>query len=836
MSNTNQRQFERGGGLCAVGRLRAVGAVFALLVCVNAAQAEVDFDRQIRPLLSNYCFKCHGPDAETRKAKLRLDTREGLFTRIKGKSPFAPGDPDKSEAIRRILTKDADEKMPPPESKHELKPAEVQLLTDWVRQGAKWRQHWAFETPKRPELPQIKNAAWPRNAIDPFVLAKLENAGLAPSPEAERARLFRRVALDLTGVGPTDREVEEYLADGSPEAYERAVDRLLASPRYGVRMAWDWLDAARYADSNGYQGDGERTMWPWRDWVIKALNENMPFDQFTLWQIGGDLLPNATDEQRLATGFNRNHMINGEGGRIPEENRIEYVFDQAETVGTVWLGLTMNCCRCHDHKFDPLTRKDYYRLFDFFNQTPVNGGGGDPRTPPVLAMPSREQRDRLAFLKDEITAAAGRIATIEKSLGVGATKPDKEKGFQKATATPPQNRSAKQIAEIEKQFAELSKDYAAALKKQRELASELEGLENAVPRVMVMADMPKRRKTLMLEKGLYNQTGEEVSAAVPQIFAPLPADVPANRLALARWLVDPSNPLSARVTVNRHWQLFFGTGFVKTAEDFGAQGEKPSHPQLLDWLADEFVRSGYDVKAMHRLIVTSATYRQSANATSEQVAEDPENRLLGRGPRGRMPSWMIRDHALGVAGLLVERNQGAPVNPYQPEGVWAEATFGAKQYKQDRGDKLYRRSLFTFWRRIVGPTVFFDVARRQVCTVKTVTTNTPLHALLTMNDVTYVEAARALAQRVMLAEKEAGARLSLAFRLATGRRPSAEEAKILGERLAALKQQYAASAEEAKKLMKIGESARDESLDVVEHAAFTGLSLLILNLDETLTK
>lgn len=817
--------------------MRLAGVIFTALTCVNAASAQVDFDREIRPLLGNYCFKCHGPDEKARKAKLRLDTREGLFTKIKERAPFVPGEPEQSEAIRRILTKDPDEKMPPPDTKHELTAAELDSLKNWVRQGAKWRQHWAFEPPRRPQLPQIENVQWPRNAIDYFVLSRLEGAGLAPSGESERVRLFRRVSLDLTGVGPTPREVDEYLADDSPGAYERAIDRLLASPRYGVRMAWDWLDAARYADSNGYQGDGERTMWPWRDWVIKALNENMPFDRFSVWQIAGDLLPDATEEQRLATGFNRNHMINGEGGRIPEENRIEYVFDQAETVGTVWLGLTMNCCRCHDHKFDPLTRKDYYQLFDFFNQTPVNGGGGDPRTPPVLAMPTREQRDRLAALKNEIAAAAKKTAEIEKALGVGGAKAEKEKqGFQKATATPPENRSAKQIAEIEKQFAELSKDYAASLKKHRELVGEKEGLEGAVPRVMVMADMPKRRKTLMLEKGLYNQTGQEVSAAPPQVFAPLPGDVPANRLALARWLMDANNPLSARVTVNRHWQLFFGTGLVKTAEDFGAQGEKPTHPLLLDWLADEFVRSGYDVKAIHRLIVTSATYRQTADATPERVANDPENRMLGRGPRGRMPSWMIRDHALGAAGLLVENHQGPPVNPYQPAGVWSEATFGTKKYKQDRGDKLYRRSIFSFWRRIVGPTVFFDVATRQTCTVRTATTNTPLHALLTMNDVTYVEAARVLAERVMRSEKEAGARLELAFRLATGRRPAADEAKILTDRLETLQKQYADSPEEAKKLLSIGESAPDPSLNPLEHAAYTALSLLILNLDESLTK
>src|SRR5262245_27709346 len=656
-------------------------SLFCLAVVRTSAAEPVNFGRDVLPILSDNCFRCHGPDANARKAKLRLDTQDGA---LRKDSPIiVAGKSADSELVRRVSSSDASEVMPPPKSNRKLTATQIETLKRWIDEGAKWGRHWAFDPPRRPTLPAVRDRRWPRNGLDRFILARLEAEGLTPSAEAPKETLLRRVTLDLTGLPPTPAEVDAFLADAAPGAYERVVDRLLASPHYGERMVWEWLDAARYADSNGYQGDGERTMWPWRDWAVDALNRNLPFDQFTVWQLAGDLLPGSTPEQKLATAFCRNHPINGEGGRIAEENRIDYVMDMTETTGTVWLGLTFNCCRCHDHKFDTLTQRDYYSLFAFFNQTPVNGGGGDPRTPPVLEFKTKD--------------------------------------------VPPQ-----------------------------------------VVKVMVMQDMPKPRDTFLLTRGSYEKPAAKVHAAVPAALPALTNVKPqaANRLDLARWLVSAENPLTARVAVNRAWQQFFGVGLVKTSEDFGVQGEKPSHPELLDWLAVEFRESGWDVKALHRLIVTSATYRQSSKLTPALLERDPANRLLARAPRFRLPSWMIRDQALAASGLLARRAGGPPVKPYQPAGVWEEATFGGKRYQQDHGEALYRRSLYTFWRRIIGPTAFFDTTARQTCTVKPTRTNSPLHALTTLNDVTYVEAARALAQRVLTSGGSSPEeRIDSAFRL-----------------------------------------------------------------------
>jgi len=767
----------------------------------------------------------------------------------------APGQPDASELIRRITTDDESERMPPPDSQRKLTPAQIDRLKRWVAEGATWEGHWSFQPIVQPPVPDSA-ASFPdyaaRNPIDSFVLQRLAREGLSPAPPASKERLLRRVTLDLTGLPPTLEDVDAFLADQSPAAYERVVDRLLQSPHYGERMAWEWLDAARYADSNGFQGDSERTMWPWRDWVAQAYNDNLPYDQFTIWQLAGDLLPDASHEQKLATGFCRNHMINGEGGRIPEENRIEYIFDQLETVGTIWMGLTWQCSRCHDHKFDPLTRREYYQLFAFFNRTPVTGGGGNPQTPPVLETPTSEQQARLKELEQEVELQAAEVSRAEKTSfarpdGKAAAESAQARqlpeSIQKALSKPPRERNVQQLSEIEKHFADSDADYAGRVRTLRERVGERDGLRAAIPRVMVMQDTEPTRQTFMLTKGLYNQPGEEVTAGVPAIFTPLASDVAPDRLALARWLMSPNHPLAARVTVNRQWQMFFGTGFIKTAEDFGEQGERPSHPELLDWLAGELLRSGWDMKHLHRLIVRSATYRQSACASATAFAADPENRLLARGPRFRLSSWMMRDQALAASGLLVPRIGGPPVKPYQPPGVWDEATFGNKKYEQDHGDDLYRRSLYTFWRRIIGPTLFFDTASRQTCSVRVARTNTPLHALTTLNDVTYIEAARVMAQRVLADDHqdqpEAAldeARVQVAFRLAASRPATAEELAVLLRRLQALKQQYTAAPDEARQLLAVGESARHKQLDVVDHAAWTGLCSLILNLDEVLTK
>lgn len=660
-----------------------------------------------------------------------------------------------------------------------------------------------------------------RNAIDAFVQAKLVESGLSPSPEAERATLIRRLSLDLTGLPPTPAAVAAFVADPDQDAYERVVDRLLDSPEYGQRMAWDWLDAARYADTNGYQGDSERTMWPWRDWVVNAFNKNMPFDQFTVWQLAGDLLPEATDEQKLATGFLRNHMINGEGGRIAEENRIEYDFDMSETTGTVWLGLTMNCCRCHDHKYDPLTNRDYYNLVAYFDQTPVTGAGGNPQTPPLVSWPSAEQKTKDEELKAAIDQQRVAMELINHSV---ADRPPRPRTTLTNSTLPlcvtwlPEYQEAKQRLDV--------------------LQNEQQGLEKQIPKVMVMQDLPTPRKSFMLARGLYSQPTQEVTPA-PPAFLPQRAsshgtDEPQNRLALARWIIAPENPLTARVTVNRMWQQFFGIGLVKTSEDFGVQGENPRQLDLLNWLAADFRDNGWDVKRLVRLIVTSHTYRQSSRQTPEQAGEDPQNRWLARSSRFRLPSWMLRDQALAASGLLSPIVVGPGVNTYQPSGVWEEATFGKKTYKLGTGEQLYRRSLFIFWRRIIAPTVFFDAATRQTCTVKTARTNTPLQSLLMLNDTTYVEAARTLAQAALRSDaSDDTQRLNFAMQRVLARDASPAEQEVL---LAALQRNlhlFDAQADPLE-ILSVGQSPRAGELDAKLHASWTVVCLAILNLDETL--
>jgi cytochrome c553 len=771
---------------------RLLHIIFLLLPMAASAaptaKAALDFSREVLPILSNHCFTCHGPDANARKAKLRLDQEKDAKAEV-----IVPGKSAESELISRIFSDDPDEQMPPPDSKLKLTAEQKATLKAWVDAGAKWGKHWAYEPPRRSALPKVNNAKWPRNEIDHFILARLEREGLKPSAEADKITWLRRVSLDLTGLPPSADEVNAFkkaLIDNHKSAFENVVNRLLASPRYGERMAWDWLEAARYADSNGYQGDNDRTMWPWRDWVVRTLNANVSYDKFTIEQLAGDLLPKATDEQRLATAFNRNHMINGEGGRIAEENRVEYVFDQMETMSTLWLGTTMTCSRCHDHKFDAITQRDYYSLFAFFNNTPVNGGGGSGQTAPVLAVGSPAQQKEILELEKK-------IQSLKEKPKIDAAK--------------------KQLTDLRKKF----------------------------PKVMVMQEQAKARTTKVLVRGVYNNPSDvAVTSAWPAVFGrdtlPRVQDaqqrVP-NRLHLAQWLVNDKHPLTARVTVNRIWQQFFGTGLVKTPEDFGVQGERPSHPQLLDWLALEFIKSGWDVKALHKRIVLSATYRQTSRVTPALRERDPANRLLARMTRQRLPSWMIRDQALFISGLLVEKRGGPSVKSYQPAGVWAEATFGKKKYTRGKGEDLYRRSLYTFWRRIIGPTMFFDESKRQTCHVRRSRTNTPLHALIVLNDTTYIEAARAMAQRVL---REGGAddktRTAYAFRLATARLPKPKEAAVLIQSLQKLRTTYAQDQAATKALLTIGESKRDEKLNPTDHAAFTVLCNLILNLDEVITR
>ncbi len=812
-------------------------AILALITAPLHAGDAPDFGREVLPILSDHCFACHGPDAKARKANLRLDNKAGAAAVIAGKST-------ESELFARVASKDPDEVMPPPKSKRPLTGSQVETLRRWIDSGAAWGQHWAFVSPRRGELPKVRDETWPRNGVDRFVLARLERERLAPAPEASREHLLRRVSLDLTGLPPTLAEVDAFLADTSPDAYEKAVDRRLKSPAYGERMAWDWLDAARYADTNGYQGDGERTMWPWRDWVVKAFNDNMPFDRFTVEQLAGDLLPNSTNDQKIATAFNRNHMINGEGGRIPEENRIEYVMDQSETVATVWLGLTMTCARCHDHKFDPITQADYYRLFAFFNRTPVDGSGGNGKAPPVVDFTTSDEVKRRANLNKAFDELLAKVKEKEAKLrDAGKT----EKDGRYATTLPqvveeslrkgPTGRSPETDKDLIAFYKDKELDYVTMLPQLRTRREERDAFNRTLAAVMVMEDSPKPRETFILARGAYDKPGAKVTPGVPAALPPPPSGSDATRLGLARWIVDPSNPLPARVTVNRAWQTFFGAGLVETVEDFGNQGSPPSHPELLDWLATGFVASGWDVKALHRLIVTSASYRQSSRATSTHIDRDPTNRLIARGPRHRLPSWMIRDQALAASGRLVRQVGGRSVKPYQPPGIWEEASFGTIAYSQDHGESLYRRSLYTFWRRIVGPTTFFDVASRQTCTVRAIRTNTPLHALVTMNDPTFVESARVLAEKSLTGPYPTdAARVSFLFRQATARRPTPEETAILLRNLDRLRTLYTADPKAAARLVAIGEAPRNTKLDVIEHAAYTGLGSLVLNLDETLSK
>ena len=1005
--------------------------LLTLLVAVSVSAAPLDFNLDVRPLLSDRCFKCHGFDKNTRKADLRLDVSEGAFAKRDGGQAIVPGKPKESLVWQRITSTDPDEVMPPRKSHLKLNDNEKQLIRQWIAEGAEYKEHWALIPPQRPEVPKPVNATV-HNPIDAFIAHRLLRDGLRQSPAADKRTLIRRLSLDLRGLPPTPEEVTGFLNDNAPDAYEKLVERFLADSSYGERMAWPWLNAARYADSNGYQGDGERTMWPWRDWVVGAFNRNVPWDDLTIWQLAGDLLSNATMEQRLATGFLRNHPINGEGGRIAEENRVDYVMDMTETTGTVWLALTFNCCRCHDHKYDALTQEEYYKLSAFFNQTPVNGGGGNPRTPPVLAVASGERKAREAALEEEIASlredlanfeielttkqpeweksrrtdnsdrawsvlsinsakaekqklevlkdgsilASGEnpkndvynlstestlksiasirleairhesmtkgylsrsdsgnfvltdfkiriqplggnaihpkfksaIATYEQGdhkitrtyddkantgwavyennqinrdheavfhldkpievsehasiivtmrhdsqhanhnlgrfrLSVSATADAKlstgERRFQDALAVEPAKRSKAESSLVATAHREGVPRHAEIKKLISDKENELNSNRKGLPQVMVMQDIDKKRKTYILEVGVYDKRGKEVEAGTPAALPAFSKDLPQNRLGLAQWLIDKKNPLTARVTVNRFWQQLFGIGLIKSPENFGVQSEVPIHPRLLDWLAVEFQENGWDVKQLMRTIVNSHAYRQSSRLSPELLEADPTNRLLARGTRYRMPAWMIRDQALSASGLLVDKKGGAPVNSYQPEGIWAEATFGKKRYNRGKGDDLYRRSIYSFWRRIAAPPMFFDNPGRETCSVEMSLTNTPLHALSTLNDTTYVEAARALAGRAAASagkDSKPPTQIKQAFQLLVARDPSEQEQEILENIYNRAQVRFTSDPGAAASFLKNGDSSRNSELPEPEHAALTTVCLGILNLDEALTK
>jgi len=1039
--------------------------VVSLLVVPARGEDKVIFNRDVRPIFSDTCFQCHGPDEAKRKAGLRLDTRETAVKPAEsGATAIVPGHPEQSELVKRLTAKDPDDVMPPARLHKTIKPEQIEAIKKWIAQGAEYQGHWAFLKPERPPVPPVADkAAVVRNPIDNFILARLAKEGLHQSPEADRPTLIRRAALDLTGIPPTPQEVAAFVADQSPNAYEKVVDRLLASPRYGERMAVPWLDFARYADSNGFQSDASRQMWNWRDWVIKSFNRNEPFDQFTIDQLAGDLLPNATRDQIVATGFHRNARLNGEGGRIVEEWFAETVIDRVETTGLTWMGLTLGCCRCHDHKFDPITQKEFYQMFAFFNSGDETGvlddfggaagtkRGGNSR--PVLDLPTPEEEAQMAKLEAAVQTAQQHVAdaqkqlpqlqkewekqyaaqldqqvdawqtlapTVVKSAG-GATftrqedgswlasgknpahdtytitgplpagsfsgllidvLPDdslpnkslgrtsngnfiltgveaeitapslseqlvvdftraeadyEQKGYEvkaiveengpkkkaargpkkgwavdgndpdkrvprkamfisnvpvavpadatiivrlkhessfgehnigrfrlKTTSLPPavvkldggktpENIRVALTAEAAKrtaaQKADLAKFYRAnidnpATRADAEVAAarkKVDEFRMTIANTMVMKELPQPRDAFILKRGEYDKKGDKVERGLPASLPPLPAGAPMNRLGLAQWLVAPSNPLTARVWVNRAWEKFFGIGLVRTTENLGSQAEWPSNPELLDWLATEFVRLKWDMKAMQKTIVMSATYRQASKVTPQIEDRDPENRLLTRGPRFRLPAELIRDQALAVSGLLVEKLGGPSVRPYMPEGVWDETSkYGdLRGYKADVGDGLYRRSLYTIWKRTASPPsmTMFDSPTREICTVKRSRTNTPLQALSLLNEKTFVEAARVLAQR-MIAEGGATPeeRIAWAFQRVTCRSPRTQEMAILTAGLQKHLGRFQQEPDAAAQLVTIGVSKPDPNLNASELAAYTLTANVLLNLDEVVTR
>lgn len=825
------------------------------------ARRGLDFNRDIHPILSENCFACHGPDEHQRKAGLRLDLPESAKRpNQSGSAAIVPGSPEKSALILRVAPANENRRMPPPKFGKRLTPTQTDALRQWIEEGAEYKPHWSFIPPRAGPLPGVKNETWARNPIDRFVLERLEAEGLAPAPEADRRTLVRRLKLDLLGLPPTPAEVDAFVADTAAGAWERLVDRFLASPHFGERLAVDWLDAARFADTHGYHIDSGRDMTRWRDWVINAFNTNEPFDRFTVEQLAGDLLPNASREQQIASGFNRNHMINFEGGAIPEEYEAAYVIDRVNTTTKVWLGLTVACAQCHDHKFDPITQKDYYRLFAFFHNVPEKGLDGQKgNAEPLLTLPTPEMEAQLKKLDTGIVAGEAAVRRLEAELP--ATQAQWEQNWIRLhheegelakqpalaiIAIPVAERSAEQTKELRKYFHE---HHASELRRaEQELASlhqARENLEKAIPTTMVMKELETPRDTFLLERGQYDHLGEKVTAGIPAMFGPLPDGLPTNRLGLAQWLVAPNHPLTARVIVNRYWQMYFGTGLVKTAEDFGSQGEWPSHPDLLDWLAVEFIRSGWNVKAMQRLIVTSATYRQSSVTPPELVARDPENRWLARGPRMRLQAEFIRDQALAVSGLLEDAIGGRSVSPYQPPGLWEELAsredgknWTAQTYTQSHGPDLYRRTMYTFWKRSSPPPTLstFDAPDRETCTVRRPRTNTPLQALILLNDPTYVEASRKLAERLLTEAGSDRDRVALAFRLTLARPPAERELEVLLRIYQAQAVVYHGNRAAALELLGVGDSRPDATLDAAELAAWTVVASAILNLDETLTK
>jgi hypothetical protein len=760
-----------------------VGAVISLNACHNTSESSVaaeeipdvvSYNFNIRPILSDKCFKCHGPDANKRQANLRLDIPESAYAALKDepdKHALVPGDPDASELYRRITTKDSSEMMP--EVKSNLKPLssyEVKLIKKWIKQGAKYEKHWAFVSPKLPQVPEVEDKAWPKNSIDYFVLHKQEQKGFKPNPEADKERLLKRLCFDLNGLPPDIALMDRFLADKRPDAYERMVDELMARPQYGEKMALHWLDIARYADSHGYQDDNYRTQWPWRDWVIHAYNENLSYKDFITWQLAGDLIPNHTKEQLLATGFNRNHKITEEGGVIDEEYRVNYVTDRTNTFGKALMGVTLECAHCHDHKYDPFSQKEYYQMFSFFNSV-------------------------------------------------------KEPGLQ-STVGGPETYAKRPMMQISNEDA-------------KSVLRFVNKMDTGKLIVSVMGDSEVYRRTYILKRGNYDSHGDEVFPATPKAILPFNNAYPKNRLGLADWVFDDKNPLTARVYVNQIWQEFFGRGIVKTLGDFGMQGELPSNPELLDWLAVDFKTHGWNIKRLVKQIVMSATYRQSAVVTPDKLKNDPDNVLLSRGPRNRLPAEFIRDMVLASSGLLNKTIGGPSVNPYQPPGLWESTTSGRGQlasYRQVHGPNLYRRGMYTLIKRTSPPVemAIFDASNRDQCEVQRMRTNTPLQALEMMNDPTMLESARVLAQKMLQDNNQPRDKIYTAFRRVICRKPTDKEMGILisyyQDQLKSINKR------DAEKLLAAGEYPTPAGMDKISLAAMMKVIDTIYNLEEAITK
>jgi hypothetical protein len=754
----------------------------------------VEFNRDIRPILADNCYACHGPDKNQRKAGLRLDSEESALGNRDGSPIIIKGKPEQSEIIRRLTSSDPKEHMPPARFVKKPTARQIALIRRWIEQGAKWQKHWSLLVPVKAAPPTVDTKLGPRNAIDQFILARLEQEGLRPSAEADRRMLIRRLAIDLTGLPPAPEQVEAFVADQAPDAYEKVVEQFLASKPYGERMALYWLDLVRYADTGGYHSDNHRDIAPYRDYVINAFNDNKPFDRFTIEQLAGDLLPNATVETRIASGYNRLLMTTEEGGAQAKEYMAKYSADRVRNVSGVWLGLTMGCAECHDHKFDPVFTKEFYRFAAFFADVKEKAVGRQDQD----KLPTPEQAKQLKALDDQ-------IAGLQKALA--ALKP------------PEQEPLKKQVADLQRQKQEIEKHVSMTL--------------------VTTAVAPRTMRVLPRGNWL-DDSGEIVMPGVPASLPPLSVkDQRANRLDLARWMTAPENPLVARVFVNRVWKLLFGQGLVRTLDDFGSQGQSPSHPELLDWLAVEFRDGGWDVKKLVRLMVLSRTYRQSSLAGEELRQRDPYNVLLARQARYRLDAEMVRDNALAVSGLLVRKIGGPSVKPYQPAGYWAMLNFPTREWQNDQGEGLYRRGLYTYWcRTFPYPSlVAFDAPSREECTVDRPHSNTPLQALVLLNDPVYVESARAFAERILREGKgDVQERLHFAFRQAVNRQALPAEVKLLEALHRKHLEQYKADRPAAEALLKVGARPMPKDLDAAELAAWTSVTRVLLNLHETITR